>query len=131
MKTDRRPVFEDLEPPPGGAHRFARRLDAASGVTGGSRQRRFALIAAATGVAAVLAAVVIGVRGPAELGRLPDTDTAGNPDRSDPVYDAPEFDRLLGRRARPVELRVARDERTASVAEIDTASDKIRIYQID
>jgi hypothetical protein len=45
--------------------------------------------------------------------------------------DAPKFDRLLGRPTQPVELNVTINERTASVVEIETTNEKVRIYQIN
>jgi hypothetical protein len=47
------------------------------------------------------------------------------------VYDAPEFDRLLGRSARPTELMVMVNMEAAAVTEIETTNQKVRIYQIN
>ena len=47
------------------------------------------------------------------------------------IYNSPAFDRLLGRPAQFTELTVSRNEQSASVVELETANDKVRIYQIE
>jgi hypothetical protein len=47
------------------------------------------------------------------------------------IYDAPELDRLLGRSARPVELVVTVNTEIATVTEVATANDKVRIYRVN
>ena len=47
------------------------------------------------------------------------------------VYDAPEFDRLLGRSSPPAELMVMVNMEAAAVTEIETTNQKVRLYQIN
>jgi hypothetical protein len=47
------------------------------------------------------------------------------------IYDAPELDRLLGRPARSMELVVTVNAEAATVTEVATANDKVRIYRVN
>jgi hypothetical protein len=60
-------------------------------------------------------------------GAPPATNVAASPE----IYDAPEFDRLLGRPARPMEFSVTVGERTASVVEVETGNAKVRLYEVN
>lgn len=123
MSTDL--LFKQLEPPPGGAERFARRLDEMAA----KRQRPGAR---ALGLAATVAAVavltsVIWLRSGDKAPQVA-VDASSPPVE---VYGAPEFDRLLGRASPPAELTVIVNAQTAAVTELATANQKIRVYQID
>ena len=122
MNTDA--IFEQLEPPRGGAERFSRRLDEIA-VAQPSPRARFLAIAAASAAVALVTALLL-VQGPMET---PPTVAATPP--AVEVYNAPEFDRLLGRQSRPAELTVILNEETADVTQIATTNEKVRIYQIN
>jgi hypothetical protein len=47
------------------------------------------------------------------------------------IYDSPEFDRLLGRPLRTEQLTAVVNEQTASVTELESQNEKVRIYQIN
>jgi hypothetical protein len=47
------------------------------------------------------------------------------------IYDSPEFDRLLGRPLRAERLTAVVDEQTASVTQLESQNEKVRIYQIN
>jgi hypothetical protein len=123
MNNERQGVFAELTPPPSGAERFARRLDETAQAADVPRWRSFAFAGAACAAVALVVAVVL-LRDPSDS--TPPT-VASAPD----IYDAPEFDRLLGRPAQPTEFTVTLDERTASVVEVETANEKIRLYRVN
>lgn len=123
MSTDF--VFKELEPPPGGPERFARRLDELAAQRPAPSARAWALAAAVAAVA-VLTAVVVLPSG----NEAPEVPVAESPPPV-AVYGAPEFDRLLGRPSRPAELTVVVNAESATVTELETANEKIRIYQIN
>ena len=110
-------ALRELEPPPGGVERFRQRLDSvdhSSGIRIGS-----ALVAGAA--VSLLAIVVIGLlRQPAMI--EPDTSS---------VYEAPAFDRLLGRPMQQTALRVSINDEPVSVSVVASADSNIRIYGID
>jgi hypothetical protein len=83
-----------------------------------------AIAAAAAGVALVTAILLL------RPGDAPQVQIATTPPPVD-VFNAPEFDRLLGRSAAPAELVVTVNMEAASVTEIETANQKVRIYQIN
>ena len=121
--NNERGLFTELEPPPGGAERFRQRLDAAASSRRMPRWSIFA-VAGAASAAVVLIAVVL-LRDPSESSPVADSP------RTASLYDAPEFDRLLGRLPQPIELAVTRNAQTAAVVEIETANEKVRIYRIN
>jgi hypothetical protein len=123
MNTDF--VFKELEPPPGGAERFARRLDELATERPAARHRA-AAVAAAIATVAMLATVLWLRSG----GEAPEATAADSPPRVE-IYGAPEFDRLLGRPSQPAELRVVVNAESAAVTELQTTNAKVRIYQID
>jgi hypothetical protein len=123
MNDETQSLFKELEPPPGGAERFARRLDETAHAAEAPRWRVFAFAGAACAAVALMVAVVV-LREPSES---TSPTVAAAPD----IYDAPEFDRLLGRPAQPTAFAVTVDERTASVVEVETTNEKIRIYEIN
>ncbi len=47
------------------------------------------------------------------------------------IYDAPQFDRLLGRPVERSAPMVTIDERTATLAEVRSENENVRIYTID
>ena len=122
MNTDA--LFKELEPPPGGAERFAQRLDEIAAERPSPRARVLAIAAAAAAI--VVAAAVLLVRQPdvAPPALVVDAPAID-------VYNAPELDRLLGRSATPAELVVTVNMEAATVTEIETTNQKVRIYQIN
>ena len=123
MSTD--DLFRQLDPPPGGAERFARRLDELTATSPTPRRRVPALAAAACAVL-VLVAAVVWLREPDDSRPL----IAVSQPAID-VYGAPEFDRLLGRTRPPAELTVVVGAQTAAVTQLETTNEKVRIYEID
>lgn len=123
MDTDA--LFKQLEPPPGGAEGFARKLD---DLAAQRRSPHRVAVAAAAGIASVALVAALLVL------RKPDADApalvAGTPPVVD-VYNAPELDRLLGRSSQPTDLVVMVNTETVAVTEIPTANQKVRIYQIN
>jgi hypothetical protein len=118
-------LFRQLEPPAGGAERFARRLDE---IAAQRPSRRARVLAAAAAVAAV--ALVTAILLSLQPGDAPPVLIADEPPAVD-IYNAPELDRLLGRVSQPAELMVTVNMETANVTEIETTNQKVRIYQIN
>jgi hypothetical protein len=118
-------MFKQLEPPPGGAERFARRLDEISVERHSPRGRMVAIAAAIAGVALVAATLLL-----RQPGVAPPVTTANGRPAVD-VYNAPELDRLLGRTAMPAELMVTVNMKTADVTEIESTNQKVRLYQVN
>jgi len=118
-------LFRQLDPPPGGAERFARRLDELTATSASPRRRSLGLAAAACAALAVLATIVW-LQGPQD----PAPVVADSPPAID-VYGAPQFDRLLGRTRQPPELTVVVGTETAAVTQLETANEKVRIYRIN
>jgi len=123
MNDERQGLFAELDPPPGGHERFARRLDETAQAADAPRWRGLAFAGAACAAAALVVAIVL-LREPSGPA-LPTVAAAPE------IYDAPEFDRLLGRSSQPTAFAVTLDERTASVVEVETTNEKIRIYEIN
>ena len=88
MNTDA--LFRELEPPPGGAERFARRLDEIAAARPSPRARVLAMAAAVGAVALVTAMLLLRPSDDAPPVLVADAPPAVE------VYNAPEFDRLLG-----------------------------------
>ena len=122
MNTDA--LFTELEPPPGGAERFAQRLDEIAAERPSSRARVLAVAATAAAVALVTTILLLPTTD------VPPVRVSDAPPPVD-VYNAPELDRLLGRAATPAELVVTVNRETAAVTEIETTNEKVRIYQIN
>jgi hypothetical protein len=123
MNTD--DLFKQLEPPPGGAERFAQRLDEIAAERPSPRARVLAIAAAAATVAVVTAILLL--RQPNDT---PPLLIADEPPPVD-IYNAPELDRLLGRTSPPAELMVMVNTEAANITEIETTNEKVRIYQIN
>jgi hypothetical protein len=123
MNSERHGLFAELTPPPGGAERFAQRLDETAPAADGPRWRGLALAGAAFAAVALLVAIVL-LREPGDSTSPP---VAAAPE----IYNAPEFDRLLGRPSQPAEFTVTLGERTASVVAVETTNEKVRIYEIN
>jgi len=123
MNTDA--LFKQLEPPPGGAERFAQRLDEIAAARPSPRARVRAVAAAGAAVALITAILLLW-----PSSNAPPVLVAGAPPAVE-VYDAPEFDRLLGRSAPPAELMVMVNMEAAAVTEIETTNQNVRIYQIN
>ena len=119
-------LFKELEPPPGGAERFAQRLDEVAAEQPSSRARVLAMAAATAGVAIVTAMLLL--RRPEDASQV--VIAATEPPAVD-VYNAPELDRLLWRSSVPAELMVTVNMQPANVTEIETTNQKVRIYQIN
>jgi hypothetical protein len=128
MSIDRHELFTRLEPPRGGAERFAARLLHESEATTAMPRtpRRLLLPAFGTAVCAALVATAAWLARPV-VHAPPIARSA----RHGEVYNAPQFDRLLGRPARGSEFIVQIDDEAVSVTEIRTENHKVRIYQID
>jgi hypothetical protein len=123
MSTDL--LFKQLEPPRGGAERFARRLDDVAAERPSPRTRTVALAAALAAVAIVTTVLLLRPTVDA-----PELAAADAPPPVE-VYGAPEFDRLLGRPPQPTELTVIVNTEAARITELETTSAKVRIYQIN
>ena len=123
MNTDA--LFKELDPPPGGAERFAQRLDEIAAERPSQRARVFALAAAAAGAALVTAVLLL--RQPDDTAQVQIADATPSVD----LYNAPELDRLLGRATPPADLMVSVNMQAANVTEIETTNQKVRIYQIN
>ena len=123
MNTDA--LFAELEPPRGGAERFAHRLDEIEAARRSPRARVLGLATAAAAVALVTAIL---------LSRSPNDElpvlVADAPAPVD-VYNAREFDRLLGRAAPPAGLLVTVNTEAADITEIASTNQKVRIYQVN
>jgi hypothetical protein len=118
-------LFKPLDPPPGGAERFARRLEAAAGASATNPRWPLAVAGAACAAVAVVVAMLV-LRAP--------TDDVPPVAASDPVpvvYDSPAFDRLLGRPLRTEQLTVIVNKQTAAVTEVESRNAKVRIYQLN
>lgn len=127
MTADVRDPFRELEPPPGGAERFGRRLAHAARPARrgpGMRSAPAAALAVAGTLAVAVAMLAWLVDAPRE-GGAPAVPTVRD------VYEARAFDRLLGRSHDGPGLAVTIDDEAASVAEVESANDKIRIYQLN
>jgi hypothetical protein len=123
MNTDA--LFRELEPPPGGAERFAQRLDEIAAERPSTRARALAMAAAVGAVALVTAILLLRPSDDAPPVVVADAPPAVE------VYNAPEFDRLLGRTSPPAELMVTVNMEAANVTELETTNQKVRIYQIN
>lgn len=117
MNSEDRIAFPDIEPPLGGTERFRMQLE----ITGDDLHATFGRWAAAGGVVAVLAIAAIAVLRPAEV---------AEPQEDAVAFDAPEFDRLLGRPMQQVETTVMIGEEPAILAPLPVTRPGIRIYEI-
>jgi hypothetical protein len=122
MTVDKAELFRLLDPPPGGLERMRRRLEEPR-VAPWEPLRRWQT-AAALGIAFALA---LAVTAPLLVG----DHGAPEPERDANLYAAREFDRLLGRRLEAVELRVAIDDKSAVISEVESSRRKIRIYELE
>ena len=116
MNSEDRIPFPDIEPPAGGTERFRIQLESAGDFSGVAVGRW----AAVGGVVAVLAIAAIAVL------RLPEaveSETAI-------VFDAPEFDRLLGRPMQQVETTVMIDNEPVALSAVPGTTPGIRIYEV-
>lgn len=122
MSSDKHGLFREIEPPAGGAERFGRRLDELDG-RGSTPGRRFApaVVAAAALVAALGIVIEVAFRG----------DEEHRPEQPVVVYDAPQFDRLLGRPLGSAEPAVKLDGLDATLAELESGNEKIQIYRVE
>jgi hypothetical protein len=123
MNTDL--LFRELEPPPGGAERFAQRLDDVTAERPSPRSRAVALAAAVAAVAIVTAVLLL--RPPVDEPEVAAVDAPPTVE----VYGAPEFDRLLGRPPQLTQLTVIVNTEAARITELETTSAKVRIYQLN
>lgn len=124
MNSDVRDLFRELEPPQGGAERFAARLDAEARAPAVFRRRALAAAAACAAVALVVTLVW-------QREQPSDPQIASGAEPPVDIYNAPELDRLLGRPLRTTELTVTVGDETLSVTRLDTANQKVHIYRID
>jgi hypothetical protein len=128
MNTD--DLFGQLDPPPGGAERFARRLDdVAAHASQDAHRRRFALAGAAA--AAILLVVALAVlRAPSDAPPPPVADSVPAPEIYPEIYESPAFDRLLGRPLRAERLTATVNQQAAAVTELESQNPNVRIYRI-
>ena len=119
-------LFEELTPPAGGAERFAQRLDelTASPVAAPARVQ-------VMGVAACLTLMVLAAGMWLRQPESPPPQLAADSPPALDVYGAPEFDRLLGRAPRSSELTVTLGTDVATVTQLETMNDNVRIYLIN
>ena len=121
MSTDRHGLFKQLDPPPGGAEQLRKRLDAAGRESPAPRWPRAAAISAAVLIVAAAVGLLLDA-GP---------DAEHEPEHTASLYDAPQFDRLLGRPLEHAAPSVTLNDRTAKVEEIGSASENVRIYWLE
>lgn len=115
MARDKRTeALRELEPPPGGIERFEARLDR---LDDSPRTRRG--VPLIVGAAFLLGLVFIAVV------RQPDIEPAPS------VYQAPAFDRLLGRTMEEAPLRISIDDEPVSASLVASADPNVRIYEIE
>lgn len=115
--TDNGNLFKRLDPPPGGAERLGRRIGQQS------PRHAFALPKPAAAILGIAIAVFVAL----PLLRAPDPVPATQSE----IYDAPQFDRLVGRRSETLELRVLRDAEEAALIEFESSDPRIRIYALN
>ena len=126
MSTD--DMFAQLEPPPGGAERFARRLDEAAAHARHVDERRRKLAVAGAAAAAILLVVALAVlRAPGDAPPPPVADSVPTPE----IYDSPAFDRLLGRPLQAEQLTATVNEEAKAVTELESQNPNVRIYRIN
>ena len=125
MSAERLGLFEELTPPAGGAERFAQRLDEPA--------VRFAAPARVQvmGVAACLTLMVLAAGMWLRQPESPPPQLAADSPPALDVYGAPEFDRLLGRAPQSSELTVMLGTNAATVTQLETLNDNVRIYLIN
>jgi hypothetical protein len=143
MKLDDVRPFETLDPPPGGAERFRERLEQHAGpAINPSGWLRITGLAASLTVVAVIAVLAFlrltvdpaqPLTGDSEQPLTGDREQAptggdGLPARE--LYQARQFDRLLGRPMQPAKLSVVINDESVAVAEIPSANARVRLYQI-
>jgi hypothetical protein len=108
-------ALRKLEPPPGGVKRFEERLDR---LDDSSRVRVGTTLAAGLAVA-LLGVVAVNIVRQPDIAAMPS------------VYQAPAFDRLLGRTMEEATLRVSVNDEPVSVSLVASADSNIRIYEIE
>lgn len=116
MQTERDPLFDLFEPPPGGVERmrarFAKPLQARVGP---------GLAAFGVAAVAVLAALVV---------LLPMEPPPTSPTVDSAILAAPELDRLLGRASQSLPLTVERDGQPVQTEELPSSDPQVRIYRV-
>jgi hypothetical protein len=117
MKVEPNTLFEMIDPPAGGENAMRARLRE----THTPRTRRFLLPAAALAGLAAAAIWFVQTRNEAPPITVAEAE----------LYDAAEFDRLLGRMPAPVDLHVSVNGRDANVVLLGRPDSKVRIYQIE
>ena len=115
--TDEREIFKQLEPPEGGAERFIQRLEQEARRSSVSMLRPTVVIVGFALVAITVYALL----------RIPEP----APPRLTDIYDAPEFDRLVGRPSDSLELRVRRNAQEMTLVELETSDPRVRIYKLN
>jgi hypothetical protein len=146
MNVDRDQLFEQLRPPRGGAERLSERLVEDQR----QRVRAWALQLSAAGIAAALVLLIAsqlrfdsfprdtvqpaGETTPNGETAQVSTDSVEEPETGPPpgdsLFNAPQFDRLLGRTSEQVELSVSIDGEQATVALIASSDPRIRMYML-
>jgi len=116
MNANRSQLFEELDPPPGGVDRLRERLR--------SRENQPWVRHHWRPAAAFTLVVVVAVISLIRMTPEPvDVELA--------LYQASEFDRLLGRAPQRIELSVERNQQGVDIVEVASSDPKIRIYELN
>ena len=116
MKIDSSKIFEQLEPPAGGIDRLKIRFNEPV------RKKDWMLVPVFALASLVLVAVW-------NLYEQPETGSIETATESS-IYNAPELDRLLGRKSEQLKLNVVLNGQEMSVVELSKPGDMIHIYEI-
>lgn len=118
MNLDESRLFRALEPPTGGADRFRRRLDA-QGKPRFARRTRLAIAGLAVSVLALFVLIAV-----TRHGEEPEPRVAS-------LFDAPEFDRLLGRPMDRARFSISINGESPAVSEVPSTHETVRIYVVE
>jgi hypothetical protein len=117
MQIDRKTLFEIIDPPGGGESAMRARLRE----TRTPPMRRFLLPAAALAGLAAAAIWFVQTHDDARPIEVAEAE----------LYDAAEFDRLLGRMPAPVDLHVSVNGRDANVVLLGRPGSNVRVYRFE
>jgi hypothetical protein len=117
MKIERQRLFQQLQPPAGGLERLQRKIHNAALNRTGYRWQPV--------LAAAMLVLALGLSAywlPQQQASEPVTEE---------VFNATEFDRLLGRSPAKVELLVSRDHEAVSIVEVPDTGANARVYRLN
>lgn len=117
MNIDQSELFEKFDPPAGGAERLRARLQ--------TETSRPLVLPARLGLAAVAASLLLMV-----ILFAPRPETPDDAATASDLYDAPAFDRLLGREFQAVALRVTLNEEQMRAVALADENPKVRLYEL-